>query len=151
MRLFKLRTNINNRLISVMDSPKTFFVVFLLILIALSVPLVKNIGNRRRINQEIKSLEAEIKLTDSKNNDLNKLISYLESDQYLEEQARLNMGLKKDGEEVVVLKGLNKTEENGTEGKLAAADSPYSIPGLANENQKNIDSNPAKWVRYFIK
>lgn len=151
MSLYKIRTNINSKFRSTLDSPKTFFVVFLLILIALSVPLIKNIGNRRRINLEIKNLEAEIELTDNKNNDLNKLIAYLESDQYLEEQARLNMGLKKDGEEVVVLKGLNKADGKQLASDSTAGDSPFSIPGLEQNLKSNIDSNPAKWLRYFTK
>ena len=149
MIFFKLRNKLTERLKSIADSPKTFFVIFLLILLALSVPLVKNIGDRRRINAEIKGLEAEIKLTDNKNNDLNKLISYLESDQYLEGQARLNMGLKKEGEEVVVLKGLNNKSAENLTNNPAVSDSPYTVPGLEKQVSSNDYSNPIKWLKYF--
>ncbi|MEI8361580.1 MAG: septum formation initiator family protein [bacterium] len=140
---------INAKIREIVDSPKTFFVIFLLILISIAVPLVRNINNRHRINQEIKNLEAEVKLTENKNGDLNKLIAYLESDQYLEGQARMNMGLKKDGEEVVVVKGLEnrivKTDVS------TESDSPFSVPGLDVNRVGGTDSNPKKWLKYFIK
>jgi cell division protein FtsB len=135
----------------IMDSPKTFFVLFLLILVALSVPLVKNINNRNKINAEIASLEAEISLTQNKNGELNKLISYLESDQYIEEQARTNMGLKKEGEEVVVLKGLGSTNKKVQANNSTANDSPFTVPGLEKNKDNGVLSNPEKWLKYFSK
>jgi cell division protein FtsB len=149
MFLYRLRVKINNKLKDIIDSPKTFFLVFLLVLVAMSVPLAKNINNRKRINAEIKSLEAEIKLTENKNGELNKLISYLESDQYIEEQARTNMGLKKDGEEVVVLKGLDQRKQGTTATGVANDTSPFTVPGLEKSKNNKSVSNPEKWLKYF--
>lgn len=134
----------------IIASPKTFMVLALIVFIALIFPLSKNIGRRYRINQEIKGLEQEIKDTENKNTELQKLIEYLNSDQFVEEQARLNLGLKKPGEEVVVVKGVAGSPQ------LASEDSEkdegvFNIPGLEKAREKEVINNPERWFYYFAK
>lgn len=141
----KLKTKIS----SIIFSAKTFFVLVLAVFILLMIPLSRNISARFRINQEIKGLEAEIASTQSKNNDLNKLITYLNSDQYVEQQARENLNLKKEGEEVVVLRGLNGADNPAKQPASDADKSVFSVPGLEKAEAKAEVSNPQKWIKYF--
>jgi cell division protein FtsL len=127
---------------------KTFFVLVLAILVLLMIPLSKNISGRFRINQEIKDLETQIANTQNKNNDLNKLITYLNSDQFVEQQARENLNLKKDGEQVVVLRGLNEPQD-GKVPPSTQENSVFSVPGLEKAENRAETSNPQKWFKYF--
>jgi len=126
--------NPNKKITKLFYSPKFITLVGFIILILISIPLVKNISKRYAINQEVMDLENEIKDLESKNRDFKSFVSYLESDQFVEEQARLKLGLKKPGEDVVVLKeDLNASS---------------SIANALNENL-NI-SNPQRWWSYFF-
>ena len=66
--------------------------------------MAKNVIKQYRINKEIKSFKNEISSLGNKNNELKNFVSYLESDQFAEEQARLKLNLKKPGEELTVIK-----------------------------------------------
>ncbi len=126
-----------NILIRMIFDPKVFALGLLAILIAISIPISKNISKRYMIDQEIKELESEIARMEASNENLGKIINYLESDQFVEEQARLNMGLKRPGEEVVVIDStghIAKTENN--------------IDGQTRGEKEY--SNPVRWWRYFF-
>lgn len=116
-----------------------YIVAFLgiLVIILISYPLAKNLSKTHKINQEINDLKNEINELDNTNFDLKKVIDFLESDSYLEKEARLNLGLKMPGEEVVVIKEKDSelvNEINGTNG----------------EGLKKL-SNFSKWFNYFFK
>jgi len=93
-------------------------------------------------------LEKEIANLENKNSNFKDLVSYLESNQFVEEQARLKLGLKKEGEDVAVIKnGLdNKIENNLT----ATSSSIFNIPGLDKANSVDPISNLQKWLKYFF-
>lgn len=114
-------------------SPLFLSLVLLCLLAAIIVPLYKNMTSRYRIDREISDLRQEIDSLETGNKDLKKLLAYLESDQFAEAEARLNFGLRKKGEEVVVIK-----EENLSSGQA-----------LEEEGQNADLSNPAKWLKYF--
>lgn len=114
-------------------SPLFLSLVLLGLLAAIIAPLYKNISSRYRIDREIEDLRQEINSLETSNKDLEKLLAYLESDQFAEAEARLNFGLRKKGEEVVVIK------EEG------------AAIGSVNEKTAGGDlSNPAKWLKYFF-
>ncbi|MFA5248517.1 MAG: septum formation initiator family protein [Patescibacteria group bacterium] len=115
-------------------SPLFVFVVLLLILGAVIWPLSNNFLKRKQVDAEIFELQTEIGRLDNSNNDLKKLLSYLKSDQFAEAQARLSFGLKKPGEEVVVVK---------------SEDNLKALVGY-NGDEKEL-SNPAKWLKYFLR
>jgi cell division protein FtsB len=87
-----------------LSSPLFLSLVLLGLLAAILSPLHKNMTSRYRIDSEIDELKAEISSLEGGNQDLKKLLSYLQSDQYAETEARLNFGMRKQGEEVVVIK-----------------------------------------------
>ena len=63
------------------------------------------------------------------------MVDYFNSTAYIEEKARVDLGLKKEGEKVVVIadSAKNKLAQNKTE---AAAEKPKT--------------NPQKWWQYFF-
>lgn len=133
---------------------KIFFNQFLLTIIGLmaiiliSFPFTKNAIKQYRINKEISDFKKDIVNLQNKNVDLKNFVSYLESDQFAEEQARLNLNLKKSGEELTVIK-------NGISGSGPASATNgnpiFNIPGYKKEEPKREASNPEKWLSYFFK
>jgi cell division protein FtsB len=143
----QLKKKIFNKLF-LKQSVKALIGLALLVLILW--PLYGSIRKKYLINSEIEKLKKEINIYQTKNNHLDNLIKYLESDQYIEEQGRKNLGLAKEGEKIIVLKKSEsneapKEELNGYEPSLI-----YDIGGTKNEENKKI-TNPIKWISYFLK
>ncbi|MFZ4648775.1 MAG: FtsB family cell division protein [Patescibacteria group bacterium] len=109
-----------------------FYTVFLVILIILVLlPLVRGWRQKKMIEEEISGFKAEISAKEAGNKKLREAIAYLESDSSLEETARLNLGMKKPGESVAVIK-----EELSTSSVMI--------------EKTEIESNYRKWFRYFF-
>ncbi len=119
---------------SIFYSPKFMTLIGFVVLVLICTPLAKNISKRYIIDKEISDLEQEIEDLESKNKDFKNLIGYLESDQFVEEQARLKLGLKKPGEEVIVL----KEDPNASSTIVSAEEVDTSL------------TNPQKWWNYFF-
>lgn len=120
------------------------FAIGLVVLVLISIPLARNVSQRYKINQEIKDLEAEIRSLEQQNSGLNEFLEYLGSEQFVEEQARLNLGLKKQGEEVVVVKN-----EEGAASAVENGQSENERNGMGQERKET--PNPVKWKNYFFK
>lgn len=134
-------------LISKIFSHKIFIsLIGLAIIILISIPLAKNVSKRYVINQEIRKLQEEIQEMEKKNNELRKLAEYLESDQFIAEQARLNLNYKKEGEEMVVIKDKGSDAKKN---ETVNTDSPFEIKG-GHEEVKKPASNPRQWWDYFF-
>jgi cell division protein FtsB len=82
---------------------RIFGIIALVFLLLILVPLAKNYSRQRLVADEIAGIQQEIADFEAKNKELRETIDYLQSDQSLEEQARLNMGLKMPGEKVAVI------------------------------------------------
>lgn len=93
-----------------------FFTIILLIILGFIVyPLAKNFAKQKALEEEISVAKEEIAKYQSENEELERVLNYLESDQAIEDRARLNMGLRKEGEGVIVIKeeevlGLTETQ-----------------------------------------
>lgn len=116
----------------------TFILVAALLFFAPSV--IKMNTQQSKIDKEISSLKAEIAAAEGKNSDLKKMIDYLESDAFLDEQARLNFNLKKNGEKIAVVKT--------GDGELSLFQPSSSSDPKAEEKKRN---NYQKWIDYFFK
>ncbi|MDA3839587.1 MAG: septum formation initiator family protein [Patescibacteria group bacterium] len=117
--------------------------VFVLVLLFLiSIPLARNISKKYDIDSEVRALEDEIAGLQKKNIELEKFIDDYGSSDFVEEIARLNLGLKKEGEEVLVVKrgNIDNTNENSL-----GINKEIEFVGDVKEN------NPSKWLRYFFK
>lgn len=128
----------NKNLISkILYSQKFLALIGLILIVLISFPLAKSVSKRYQIDKEIKDLDKEISDVEAKNRDLKQLINYLESDQFVEEKARLNLGLKKQGENVVVIK------------ETALANASSTLAENKEGFLKNF-SNTKKWWNYFF-
>lgn len=120
----------------------------LLAIILISFPSVKNTVKQYRINKEISDFKKEIASLDNKNADLKNFVAYLESDQFAEEQARLNLNLKKTGEELTVI----KIAANGlSSASTSEAKQIFDVLGYNKEKPSQELSNPRKWFSFFFK
>jgi len=125
------------------SKPIVITVLLLAILIAIALPLGRNIKQQYAINSEIAQLDNEIKSFEAKNLSLKEKMKYLQSDQFANEQAKLNLNYKKEGEEVVVISTSTVSPE---------------APSVAMNEQENPDNyntnssaaNPVRWWRYFF-
>ena len=86
---------------------------------------------RHEINQEIEKLEQQLANVEGKTSEMEKLISYLNTDEYIEKQARLKLNLSKPGEKQVNITG----------------EPELSIDFLDQDNTPN----PIRWFNYFFK
>lgn len=122
----------------------TITLIGLVVLVSISIPLAKNVSKQYRINNEIKELETEITRLESKNTELKKLMDYLESDQFIEEQARLNLSYKKADESVVVVKPQDEGKDSVSGAGEDGADSNnYAFT-------EGSSSNIGNWWRFFF-
>ncbi|MFA5022622.1 MAG: septum formation initiator family protein [Patescibacteria group bacterium] len=106
-----------------------------IILIIIAVNLIQTWKKNREINQEIGGLNQQIQDLEKNNLEAKKLIEYLNSDAYIEEKARMDLGLKKEGEKVIIVSNTSVDTNSDSSTDL--------------EKQKTI-SNPKKWWRYFF-
>lgn len=89
----------------------------------------------RQINREIASLKAEADNLRAKNFQITSLQGAADQQEFLEREARLNLNLKKEGEQVVVVK--------------SASDIKPQTPDLAPEAPFGSLTNARKWWIYF--
>lgn len=131
-------------------SSSTFITLLGFVVIALIfVPLVKNVKKQVSVNKEIDNLQKEILNLEKKNTELKGLITYLNSEEFTEEQARLNLNYKKEGEEVVVIKEKNSNLAM-RDADMESVNSIYNIKGLEDKKQQEKEKNIKKWLKYFL-
>ena len=118
--------------------------IFLLIILGLLiVPMISNLKKRSALDKEIQQLKTEVTRGENQTGEFKKMIEYLSSTQFVEEQARLNMNLKKQGENVVSIKdmGIAKTTEQAQaeQQKVNEPEPPFSVKVQINH-----------WLDYFF-
>jgi len=116
---------------------KFLFLLLIIIFIFVSINLVRGWKNSRQVNQEITDLKQEVKNLEKDNLELTELIEYFNSDAYIEKKARIDLGLKKEGERVVV---VNNQENN-----------PTKQQSNTEEGEQKLKSNLQEWWRYLFK
>ena len=119
---------------------KIVFIVELCLVLVFSVAVVKEVVRRWEIRREIDRLETEIAAAKQSSNELSGLIAYFQSDYYKEREARLKLGLQKEGEKAVTIPGLG-TGSQLDEVVAAIADKPEGDLAV---------SLPSKWWKYFF-
>jgi len=115
---------------------KLFIAVLILILFFIVVNFIGAWLKSSKVHQEINNLEQEITNLQKDTGKLTELIQYFNSNAYIEEKARVDLGLKKEGEKVVLVPDDIKKNLLNTENQ---------------EKSENELSNPKKWWHYFFK
>lgn len=115
-------------------SQRFLVIVFLVITVAICFPLARSVSKKKIIENEIAGMKAENEAFANRSKELREVINYLQSDASLEEQARLNLGLKKANEAVVV---------------VSRPETQISSTSIT-ENEDRI-TNWNHWLDYFFK
>lgn len=110
-----------------------FLSIATILLVVVGYSIAKSLIRRAEIQKEVNNLQREIQDLENKNEQLVKLIDYLATDEFKEREARLQLGLQKPGENVVVVPELVSQESDN----LSAAE---------NSNLSNAQS----WFKYFF-
>lgn len=123
---------------------KRFFAskVFLFFSLAIFGFLLFSFGEKiiasRQIDKEIKAVEENIARLESQSREFSKLLNYLGTNEFVEQEARLKFNLRKPGESVAILPEIEiqNEKENNLKGD-----------GTNTGVQMN---NPKKWWKYFF-
>lgn len=140
--IFKKKKNLLNR---IFINKISLMIIGFIVLILISIPLARSMSKRYRANDEINDLQKEIAELEGKNTELKDLIQYLNSDSFVEEQARLKLNYKKKDEEVFVI----KNKEEGLQEELASKSDLLYFSDLKKDKYLK-ETNLIKWRRYFF-
>jgi len=125
---------------------RLILLALVVLIIMIVIGLAGELINKRRVKEKISDLEQQINQTQSENFELNTLIGSWEGGSQLEKEARSKLGLKKEGERVIL---INKS--SGSQPAVVAAALDPDILNPAKAIEKIEPGNPAKWWRYFFK
>tara|TARA_B100001964_G_C13934801_1_gene466202 strand:+ start:186 stop:569 length:384 start_codon:yes stop_codon:yes gene_type:complete len=120
----------NNNFNKLYHSNITIIILFVALIFSF-IKVSKEIVLRYDINKEIKNLEGQFSELNKEKENLNNLVVYLETDDYIEEEARLKLNLSKPGEKQINLVNQDKMELKKVAGDKIA--------------------NYYKWFNYFFK
>jgi cell division protein FtsB len=110
-----------------------FFVIFcLFVFLFILFGLAKGTIRSHKVSAEVVQLQTEINRLENQNQDFEQLVKYLNTDTFIEQEAKLKLGLKKENENLIII----PDSEIPTKGDIAA-------------NVKD-KSNPEKWWAYFF-
>ncbi len=106
-------------------------IILFIVLVFSFIKVSKEVILRYNINKEINNLEEQFTKLNKEKDNLNDLVAYLKTDQYIEEEARLKLNLSKPGEKQInLIKGDNR-----------------EIEIIKNDDLNNYQ----KWFNYFFK
>ncbi len=107
--------------------------ILLGLVVLMFIPYLRNSKKTKDIEAEINQIKSDVLKYEKSNQELDEVLSYLASDQSVEEKARMNLGLQKTGEQVVVIK---KEEDSNN---------------INTTTEETVEaSNFKKWIDYFF-
>jgi cell division protein FtsB len=117
------------------------FLAGLVGLVFIGWSIFQEISKKKSIQDEINSLQAEAERVKHDNILSQEKISYLESSNYQEKEAKDKLNLQNKDEKVVIIKpSVTKEAENSDK----ITDNPKSVP------QPDASPNYVKWWQYFF-
>jgi len=93
-----------------------------------------------KVDQEIRQMQSEIERLEGKKLTLSELIQRLDSPDAVDKEARTRLGLRKPGERVIILRGMEDPASWRDDGALA----------LQVETPKDTRNNAKRWLDYFF-
>ncbi|MBH41896.1 MAG: hypothetical protein CL685_04235 [Candidatus Magasanikbacteria bacterium] len=118
-------------------SSKLFLFVGFFVILILALNFVRGYYQKYKVDQEILQLKEEISLLERKKIESMEILEYVSSEAFVEEKARTELNMKKEGEKVIYIKQGSVVEKKSNQKKEA-----YNTIG------QNV-SNPVKWWYYF--
>ncbi len=125
-----------------------FFVVNLLLVVFLGMTLGREFFRTREIQNEINELQAQADSLATRNIALSELQTAVQTESFIEREARLKLGMKKPGEKVVVVQEVEKGQ-TGQKGENQDVSDPLGLVLDTQESQPRI-ANATKWWYYFF-
>ncbi len=124
-------------------------VVNVVIIIFIGLTFGREFFRSREIQSEIQKLQTQADTLAARNVALSELQIAIQTESFIEREARLKLGMKKPGEEVVVIKeGEDREGIEGLEGLEAKSD-PLNLV-LDNQTEQTHIANSTKWWYYFF-
>ena len=129
---------------------RLLFVVNLVIIVLLSLSLGRELVRNTDIQHDINQLQEESNDLAARNLQISELSIAMQTESYIEREARLKLGMKKQGENVVIVKEnlVGVSSEGGKEENSQLQD-PLRVLEERRDLNKHI-SNTAKWWYYFF-
>ena len=115
---------------------RLFLLLNLVLFLFLAFSFGREFMRNRQIQQSIAQLESQARYLEIRNTEIAQLNAELESEQFLEKEARLRLGLAKPGERVVII-------SNGSDGDVIPRDQD-------NELALSTIPNLQLWWMYFF-
>lgn len=113
---------------------KGVLAIIIVLICLFLAPFIKETYRNYKVNKEIEKLRSDMEVLRNENSELNYLIDYLNTDYFVEKEARVKFGLKKNGEKVFNI------EEN-VKDKQSEKKSEKSLEDI---------SNIKKWWNYLF-
>lgn len=124
-----------------------FFLVF--VLAGTIFVFSKAAQRKRQVEKEIETLKQEIEKLGGRNGDIAALLENFGDKDYLEQEARLRLNLKKKGEEVaIVMPSIGGKTPESSAGAISGDDKYSSAAGAETGSPKM--NNLKKWLEYFF-
>ena len=117
---------------------RIFFIFLIPISLALLIGIFQQFYYRYQVKKDLDKLDTEIANFNKQKEDLNNLLDYYKNESNLENEARVRLNLKKEGEKVVII--------------LPAATSTEKSGGISSQGSENIENLPnyKQWWHYFF-
>ncbi|HPA25511.1 MAG TPA: septum formation initiator family protein [bacterium] len=103
-----------------------------LILFLITLSLIKNINKNKIVADKTMELDLEIKKIDQENKDLQQLIAYFSTPEFLDKEAREKLNMAKPGEKIIII-----PQEN-------------NLSQTSDASEKNNQKNYILWWNYFF-
>jgi cell division protein FtsB len=137
-----------NNLISRVLSFRYLIAINLVIIVLLSLSLGREVVRNYEIQSEIYQLQAQAESLAVKNSEISELYTAIQTESYIEREARLKLGMKKPGESVVVVQdaGQERVVSETEEGQVLESGGILFIEDVPREEVANV----YKWWYYFF-
>lgn len=123
---------------------RIIIIACIIITIFLSINLVKEVLSRHQIDEKIKQYKIDVTKLESENKEITQFIDSWTTSRQLEKEARLKFGLRKPGENVILIT-RNSNQNNNT------INSDSEILGRLVVPSVNNYPNYINWLKFFSK
>ncbi len=122
-----------------------FLLANVALLLIIGVSTIRETYQGWKVDQEIQAMDAQASSLEGNKVQLEMLTKELGSPDRVEYEARARLGMKKQGERVIVLEGVSASSSwSGDEDPLTAVAQP------SDSQDDAVRSNPERWWAYFF-
>jgi cell division protein FtsB len=126
---------------------RLFFVVNVLLILFLGVTLGRDYLKTHEIQKEINDLQSEAGSLQAKNLSMTELQTAIQTESYIEREARLKLGMKKPGENVVIFTSPPTSQPLDAQQQQDPSD-PLQL--VLDPQEPTRVANASKWWYYFF-